>query len=161
MVVRDWLGVGIPAAGVGCGFSREALARIAATRGRGAGPAPLDAAPFEAECLTEDYELGLLIAANGGTSRFLRLLLWLNLFSFVWRAGVRFGFTAHTYGWVEGLRALPRIPFANVIAIMAGRRALTAYLRSLSGGRVRWEKTPHSLHASELAMPLRAVEVAQ
>ena len=264
MVVRDWLGVGLPAAGVGCGFAREALARIAAKRGHGAGPAPFDAAPFAAECLTEDYELGLLIAADGGTSRFLRLrdaagsliatrelfptdlgvavrqktrwlhgiafqgwdrmgwgvsgkplrlaelwmrlrdrrgpltaivlavaylgialwsvlliaewagwhvaqpiddqlrlLLWLNLASFVWRAGVRFFFTAHAYGWVEGLRALPRIPFANVIAIMAGRRALTAYLHSLFGGRVRWEKTPHLRHASELAVSLQAAKVAQ
>ncbi len=258
MVVRDWLGVGIPAAGVGCGFAREALARIAAARGRGA-----EEAPFAAECLTEDYELGLLIAAGGGTSRFLRLrdadgglvatrelfpsdlgvavrqktrwlhgiafqgwdrlgwgvsgkplrlaelwmrlrdrrgpltaivlavaylgmalwavlqvaekagwhvpqpigdelrlLLWLNLASFVWRAAVRFGFTAQAYGWAEGLRALPRIPFANIIAIMAGRRALIAYLRTLTGGRVRWEKTPHLRHASEL-LPLRPVDAAR
>ena len=44
-----------------------------------------------------------------------------------------------------------RIPFANVIAIMAGRRATVAYLRSLLGGTVRWEKTPHPVHASMLA----------
>ena len=80
----------------------------------------------------------------------LRLLLWINFASFLWRAAVRLGFTAEAYGWAEGLRAVLRIPFANVIAIMAGRRALSAYLRTLAGGRVRWEKTPHLRHASEL-----------
>ena len=83
-------------------------------------------------------------------SRALVALLWINFASFVWRAGFRFGFTAQAYGWVEGLRAIPRIPFANVIAIMAGRRATAAYLRSLLGGAVRWEKTPHPVHATAL-----------
>lgn len=83
-------------------------------------------------------------------SRALVVLLWINLASFVWRAVFRFGFTAQAYGWVEGLRAIPRIPFANVIAIMAGRRATAAYLRSLLGGAVRWEKTPHPVYATAL-----------
>ena len=86
-------------------------------------------------------------------SRALTVLLWINFASFVWRAGFRFGFTAQAYGWVEGLRAIPRIPFANVIAIMAGRRATAAYLRSLLGGAVHWEKTPHPVHASTLVQP--------
>ena len=90
-------------------------------------------------------------------SRALIVLLWINFASFVWRAAFRFGFTAQAYGWVEGLRAIPRIPFANVIAIMAGRRATAAYLRSLLGGAVRWEKTPHLVHAT--AMLSRAREV--
>ncbi|HUQ13111.1 MAG TPA: glycosyl transferase family protein [Novosphingobium sp.] len=248
LVVRDSLAVGIPAAGVGCGFARAALERVARARGRGG-----DEAPFAAECLTEDYELGLLIGASGGTSRFVRsrdadggliatrelfpaelgaavrqktrwlhgiafqgwdrlgwagqgrmgrpaelwmrlrdrrgpltaivlaaaylvivvwgalfvaeragwheprplggvlvALLWFNFASFVWRAWVRFAFSARTYGAAEGLRALLRIPIANVIAIMAGRRAILAYVRSLLGGRVRWEKTEHRQHATAL-----------
>ncbi len=32
-----------------------------------------DGAPFAAECLTEDYELGLLVSRSGGSSRFLRV----------------------------------------------------------------------------------------
>ena len=240
MVVRDWLAVGLPAAGVGCGFARAMLDTLAQKRG---GPGP-----FAAESLTEDYELGLLIAEAGGRQRFIRAqapdggliatrelfpddlgvavrqktrwlhgiafqgwdrlgwhgrlserwmrlrdrrgpltalvlaaaylliviwaalfvatragwhdpaplsaalvaLLWINFASFVWRAAFRFGFTTHAYGWVEGCRAILRIPFANVIAIMAGRRATVAYLRSLLGGTVRWEKTPHPIHASVL-----------
>ena len=89
-------------------------------------------------------------------SRALIVLLWINFASFVWRAGFRFGFTAQAYGWAEGLRAILRIPFANVIAIMAGRRATVAYLRSLLGGPVRWEKTPHLVHATALLAPPQA-----
>jgi len=238
MVVRDRLGVGLPAAGVGCGFSRETLEWLAALRdGQG---------PFAAECLTEDYELGLTIAASGGRQRFVRAraadgsliatrelfptdlgaavrqktrwmhgiafqgwdrlgwsgrlserwmrlrdrrgpltavvlaaayagivlwgvlwlaelagwyeptplpdalvaLLWFNFAAFVWRAGFRLAFTTQAYGWGEGLRSILRIPFANVIAILAGRRATFAYVRSLLGGAVVWEKTPHLTHAS-------------
>ena len=240
MVVRDSLGTGLPAAGVGCGFARAMLDLLAEKRG---GPGP-----FATESLTEDYELGLLIAEAGGRQRFVRacaadggliatrelfpvdlgvsvrqktrwlhgiafqgwdrlgwhgsfaerwmrlrdrrgpltalvlaaayllvliwavlfvagragwvdptplspalvVLLWINVASFAWRAAFRFGFTAQAYGLVEGMRAIPRIPFANVIAIMAGRRATAAYLRSLLGGAVRWEKTPHPVHATTL-----------
>ncbi|MCA1661200.1 MAG: glycosyl transferase family protein [Novosphingobium sp.] len=245
MVVRDRLGVALPAAGVGCGISREALARLAELRGA--------AGPFAAECLTEDYELGLTIAATGGRQRFVRaraadgsliatrelfptdlgaavrqktrwmhgiayqgwdrlgwsgrlserwmrlrdrrgpltalvlaaayagillwavliaaelagwhqptrlppalvVLLWINLAAFAWRAAFRLGFTADAYGWAEGWRAIARIPFANVIAIMAGRRATASYVRSLLGGVVTWDKTPHPVHASALVYDRR------
>jgi adsorption protein B len=236
MVVREALSAGLPAAGVGCGFSREMLGRIAA-EGDGSGP-------FSIDSLTEDYELGLRIKAAGGRSRFLRvrgddgklvatracfpprldqavrqkarwvhgialqgwdrlgweggvgeswmrlrdrrgplsalvlfaayLLLivgavlwtadelglrqsrpfdpvvqWLliaNAISFAWRAVARFSFTAREYGALEGLRAVLRIPIANIIAIMAGRRALFAYARTLRGAKPTWEKTFHHAH---------------
>ena len=76
----------------------------------------------------------------------LQLLLWLNLGSFMWRAALRFAFTAREYGVAEGLRAVARIPVSNVIAIMAGRRAMFAYLRTLAGGAIHWEKTAHDDH---------------
>lgn len=66
MVVRNWLGTALPAAGVGCAFRREILARIAATKG--------SPHPFSAECLTEDYELGLLVAQLGCSSEFVRAI---------------------------------------------------------------------------------------
>ncbi|PNU03038.1 hypothetical protein A8V01_07935 [Novosphingobium guangzhouense] len=66
MVVRDALGAAMPAAGVGCGFSRDMIARIARRRGEEFGP-------FAAECLTEDYELGLLVRREGGKSGFVRV----------------------------------------------------------------------------------------
>ncbi len=238
-MVRDALGAAIPAAGVGCGFSRAALSNLARLRIAEGG-----AGPFAAECLTEDYELGLLIAREGGRSRFLRLRdeggnlvatrsyfpatletavrqkarwihgialqgwerlgwqgrpieLWmalrdrrgpltavvlaaayllllietilgaarlagwidglaptpllsfmiaLSFVSFAWRATMRFAFTTREYGVAEGLIAVLRIPVANVIAILAGRRALFAYIRGLRGEKLSWDKTSHAVH---------------
>ena len=242
MVVRDALGAGLPAAGVGCGFSRDMLERIGHLRGRQGG-----VGPFAAECFTEDYELGLLITRLGGQSRFLRcrdaegqligtrsyfpgtlvgavrqktrwmhgialqgwdrlgwaggpVTIWMAIrdrrgpltavvfmaaygllliegglavarlrygaampvmaplsplirggmlvsaFGFIWRMVLRFVFTAREYGLREGVYAIVRVPVANVITIMAGRRALTAYCRSLTGGALVWEKTEHHTH---------------
>lgn len=57
LVVRQSLGAGLPLAGVGCAIGRGALQRLADTRlGK----------PFDADSLTEDYELGLHIAQMGG-----------------------------------------------------------------------------------------------
>ncbi len=65
MVVRDALGQGIPGAGVGCAIARDWLDRLDARRdGEG---------PFATGALTEDYELGLQLAAMGARSRFLRV----------------------------------------------------------------------------------------
>lgn len=65
MVVRDWLGAGLPAAGVGCAFSRDIVDAIAVRRGT--------REPFAPDALTEDYECGLLVRETGGKSRFLRM----------------------------------------------------------------------------------------
>lgn len=65
MVVRGALGAGLPSAGVGCAFEREALGRLAAGK-RGL--------PFDSESLTEDYELGLQIAEAGGRRAFVRIV---------------------------------------------------------------------------------------
>ncbi|HWK35498.1 glycosyl transferase family protein [Sphingomonas sp.] len=57
LVVRQAIGAGLPFAGVGCAVSRSMLGRIADARG---------GRPFDADSLTEDYELGLTLAAMGG-----------------------------------------------------------------------------------------------
>jgi adsorption protein B len=88
--------------------------------------------------------------ASAPLSPVVRWLLILNFASFIWRAGWRFGFTAREYGAVEGARAVLRIPLANVIAILAGRRALAAYLVTLAGGLPRWDKTSHDVHPASL-----------
>ena len=242
MVVRDALGQGLPAAGVGCGFRRDRLERIGHSRRRQG-----ELGPFAAECLTEDYELGILIARDGGTSRFLRLrdpqgrlvatrsffpaalpeavrqktrwihgislqgwermgwsgrpfdiwmalrdrrgpltalvlaagyalvvvdgvlelrgaglssqplsprlhaLMALGIIGFIWRAASRAAFTTREYGWGQGVLAVLRIPVANIITIMAGRRAFVAYCRALRGIRAVWEKTEHHEHPALLA----------
>lgn len=81
----------------------------------------------------------------------LKLLLAANLFAFIWRMMWRFAFTAREFGIEEGLRAVLRIPITNIIAIMAGRRAFLAYIRSLVGHGVVWDKTPHFDHPSRTA----------
>ncbi len=63
LVVRDSLGAGVPSAGVGCAISRQALGRLAKERG---------GRPFDADSLTEDYELGLSLAERGRNGRFIR-----------------------------------------------------------------------------------------
>jgi adsorption protein B len=65
MVVRQWLGASLPSAGVGCAFSRRGLDALTAAAGTGL--------PFDADSLTEDYELGLRIAEAGGRALFLRV----------------------------------------------------------------------------------------
>ncbi|MCJ2177269.1 glycosyl transferase family protein [Novosphingobium album (ex Hu et al. 2023)] len=239
LVVRDALGAAIPAAGVACGFSRDIMDGIARRRKAEGSPGP-----FAAECLTEDYELGVLVWREGGTSRFLRVrdaegglvatrayfparlddavrqkarwvhgiafqgwdrlgwgkgiadlwmvvrdrrgplatlvltcgyalvviegllgLAWLMgarramaippllhvmlvlcLAGLAWRLVARFAFTAHEYGVTEGLLAVVRVPVANFIAILAGRKAFASYLRTLRGAAVRWDKTEHAAH---------------
>jgi adsorption protein B len=64
LVVRGALGAGLPSAGVGCAFSRQALERLAGERG---------GRPFDKDSLTEDYELGLRIADSGGRCAFIRV----------------------------------------------------------------------------------------
>jgi adsorption protein B len=54
--VRQRLGGFLPSNGVGTGFAREALERLAAIRG---------GRPFDPACLTEDYETGFEIHAMG------------------------------------------------------------------------------------------------
>src|SRR5205085_12105966 len=58
----------------------------------------------------------------------------------LWRLAMRFGFVAAAYGWREGIRSLPRPVTANIIAMMAARRALARYL----AGRTQWDKTAHA-----------------
>ena len=72
--------------------------------------------------------------------------LAINLAFFAWRSWIRPRFTAREYGGVEAWRAILRIPVANVIAILAGRRALFTYVRSLAGELPAWDKTRHSAH---------------
>jgi bacteriophage N4 adsorption protein B len=105
------------------------------------------------------FALGMLLVAADvlGLGRPWRLdpllltLLAANLVGFLWRATMRFAFTAREYGLAEGARAVARIPVANVIAIMAGRRALAAYVRTLRGAKPLWDKTFHHAHPAAMA----------
>lgn len=66
-----------------------------------------------------------------------------SAFLMLWRLLCRFAWSARAYGWREGVRAVPRVFIANIIAMMAARRAMGIYIRQLRGGRVVWDKTQH------------------
>ena len=74
----------------------------------------------------------------------LTLLLALNSALLLWRLAMRFAFVARLHGWREGLRSLPRTITANIIAMLAARRAMVRYLRLLRTGAQRWDKTAHA-----------------
>ncbi|MEH3102869.1 MAG: glycosyl transferase family protein [Sphingomonas phyllosphaerae] len=63
LVVRSALEAAVPLAGVACAIRRDALDRLDDGSGT----------PFEPQSLTEDYELGLRVAALGLPARFVRL----------------------------------------------------------------------------------------
>ncbi|KWV92577.1 glycosyl transferase family protein [Erythrobacter sp. AP23] len=80
----------------------------------------------------------------------LTALLWINFAGLSLRFLVRAAFTAREYGWRQGLLAIPRTIVSNVIAIMAGRRALLNYVGTLRGAPVIWDKTEHRDHPALL-----------
>jgi bacteriophage N4 adsorption protein B len=64
LVIREAIGAAIPAAGVGCAFSRRFLDQVALLNG---------GEPFKPDSLTEDYELGLSMGARGIKGVFVRI----------------------------------------------------------------------------------------
>lgn len=82
-------------------------------------------------------------------SPYWRLMLWSASLGLVWRGAMRMAFTAREYGPIDGLRSALRIPIGNTIAILASRHAVAAYVRSLCGQPVVWDKTAHALHPAK------------
>lgn len=64
LVLREAIGAAVPSAGVGCCFARGMLGDIARDRG---------GVPFDADSLTEDYEIGLHIAERNGRTAFVAM----------------------------------------------------------------------------------------
>lgn len=73
----------------------------------------------------------------------LALLLEVNLWLFAWRLVMRVGFSAAAYGPAEGMFAILRVLVANMVAILAARRALRCYFLARRSGETRWDKTRH------------------
>lgn len=118
--------------------------------------------PFAGLVLLTGYALIVLTAVGGlavwagamqpqPLTPLLKALLLANLAAFAWRAVWRFAFTARVYGVGQGVQAVLRIPLANVVAIMAGRRAVIAYIASLKGAALVWDKTPHVRHPLQIS----------
>jgi adsorption protein B len=66
----------------------------------------------------------------------------------IWRLLVRAAFVWRAYGCQEALRSIPRNIIANVIAILAARRAVMLYLAYLRGQALVWDKTAHRFPAA-------------
>jgi len=64
MVVREALGAALPLAGVACAIERNLMGRLAQKSG---------GRPFDANSLTEDYELGIRMGAAGGRTIMARI----------------------------------------------------------------------------------------
>lgn len=75
----------------------------------------------------------------------LQMLLLLNAVFLFWRMAMRVIFTGRIYGLGQGLLAIPRMVVANVITIMAARRAMVIYCKLLVGGPLLWDKTDHAM----------------
>jgi len=82
-------------------------------------------------------------------SSLLATLLWLNGWMLGWRLLMRAGFTAAAYGPSQGLLSVPRTVVANLIAVLAARRALLVHS---AGGARYWDKTRHTFPL-ELPLP--------
>ena len=116
--------------------------------------------PLTALVLLTGYALVLLTGAMGlmialgfaeppRLTPLLAAVLGANAATFAWRVAMRFAFTTREYGLAEGLWSVVRLPLANVIAIIAGRRAVMAYVRALGGRAAAWDKTEHDAHPAE------------
>lgn len=73
------------------------------------------------------------------------MLLSANALFLLWRLVMRCCFTYRHYGMYQAILSLPRMFIANIISIMAARRAIMIYCRLLIGQPVQWDKTAHIL----------------
>ena len=77
--------------------------------------------------------------------QYLVLIVGINATFLMWRMIVRAGFVGAQYGWSEAILSIPRSMIANIISIMAARRACVAYFRHCSGVPLTWDKTVHHI----------------
>jgi len=108
---------------------------------------------FAAYCAAIGYGVLLLaewagFAPSRPPSPLIGTTLLVTTFLMLWRLAARFYWSARAYGWREGLLAVPRTFLANIIAMLAARRAVMLYLRQLKSGTVVWEKTAHRFPAA-------------
>ena len=71
------------------------------------------------------------------------ILLAINAGFLIWRIVVRAAFVWALYGPAQAALSGPRSVVANIIAIMAARRACVAYIRHCFGKPLVWDKTTH------------------
>ncbi|MEY3657564.1 MAG: hypothetical protein RL425_325 [Pseudomonadota bacterium] len=107
-------------------------------------------APFAAFAIVAGYAAVLLsglLAFTGQSAAPAEAVNWwllsLTGLCMIWRIGIRVICVWRHYGWKMGLIAAPRTFVANLILILAVRRAVMGYVRMLRTGQIRWDKTSH------------------
>jgi len=103
---------------------------------------------FTTYLTTISYGLFVLAEQAGLVSlppypRAVEIAMLCTAFLMLWRLAFRFAFSTSAYGWKQGLLSIPRTIVANIIAMMAARKAIVAYIKQLRGGAVIWDKTQH------------------
>ncbi len=88
-------------------------------------------------------------------SEFLKILLFVNAGSLMWRQMLKSCFVFALYGLREALLSMPRTVVANLINILAAWRAIGHYINQLVGHPVNWEKTAHFYPDAEDVQKLR------
>ncbi|MEH6756439.1 MAG: glycosyl transferase family protein [Parasphingorhabdus sp.] len=89
-------------------------------------------------------------------SSLLKTMLVFNAFFLVWRLAIKGYFVFALYGLREALWSIPRTFVANIINILAAKRALTQYFQILAGAPAKWEKTNHFYPKMDEVKQLRA-----
>lgn len=109
---------------------------------------------FAAYCAAIGYGVLLFaelmgIAPHPASSPLINIALFCTSFLMLWRLAARCYWSTRAHGWRQGLLAIPRTFLANIIAMLAARRAIMLYLRQLQSGTVIWEKTLHQFPAPD------------
>jgi bacteriophage N4 adsorption protein B len=92
----------------------------------------------------------LILAEASGLAKFpnppqsARILLAANGVTLLWRLLFRAIFVGREQGWREAIFSIPRSILANIISIMAARKACWNYLLHIFGRQLVWDKTTHS-----------------
>ncbi|MEQ1538617.1 MAG: glycosyl transferase family protein [Sphingorhabdus sp.] len=92
---------------------------------------------------------GLYVAPP--VSKNVQLMLVVTFVLLLWRIIVRFGFVWLMHGGTQAFLSVPRIFVANIIGIVAARRACWSYLRLMFGGTLTWDKTSHAHFPDKVA----------
>ncbi|WP_322740311.1 glycosyltransferase family 2 protein [Sphingomonas sp. M1-B02] len=101
-----------------------------------------------AYCALVVWGLSLLGHFIGGSSApalppFVQTLLMINFGLLLWRLVVRAVFVWRAYDWRQAFWSTPRFLVSNYVSLLAARLAFAMYLRLLSGGAPKWDKTAH------------------
>jgi bacteriophage N4 adsorption protein B len=78
------------------------------------------------------------------TSKTVQTLLLITLILLFWRITMRFAFVWLMHGARQACLSIPRTFVANIVGIVAARRACWTYLRMMFGGKLSWDKTTHT-----------------